>query len=152
MNQSTRFAVAVHIATVLAELEGRPVTSTELAGSVNTNPVVVRRVLGQLAGAGLVASERGAHGGSRLARPAGRLTLRELYRAVGEGELCPMHDIGQDSACAVARSLGPVLTGILARAEAAAERELSQITVADVLADVRRGLGKTSKTPRAAAD
>jgi len=62
MNQSTRFSVAVHVAVLLAGGACRSQTSAAIARSVNTNPVVVRRVLGSLAAAGLVVSERGAAG------------------------------------------------------------------------------------------
>jgi len=107
-------------------------------------------VLGALASAGLVASARGAAGGSRLARPAARVKLDELYRAVGEGELCPLHDRGQSPACPIARGIGPVLTRVLGRAEAAAERELGRMTVADVLTQLdepARGGRRRGKAP-----
>lgn len=144
MSQSTRFAVAVHVAVLLAAFDGKPATSAAIARSVNTNPVVVRRVLGSLAAAGLVASERGASGGSRLARPADRMTLRDLYRAVGEGELCPLHDTGRSPGCPVARAIGPVLTGIVEQASAAMENKLSETTLADVLNRVKAKAAKTA--------
>jgi Rrf2 family protein len=144
MSQSTRFAVAVHVAVLLAEFGGKPATSAQIARSVNTNPVVVRRVLGALAAAGLAESERGASGGSRLARPAGKITLRDLYRAVGEGELCPLHDIGRSPGCPVARAIGPVLSGIVERASSAMEDELGRTTLADVVAQVKAKVAKTA--------
>ncbi|MBV9496028.1 MAG: Rrf2 family transcriptional regulator, partial [Acidobacteria bacterium] len=49
MTQSSRFATAVHILTLLAGENEEPLTSDYIAGSVNTNPVVIRRLLGILA-------------------------------------------------------------------------------------------------------
>ncbi|HEX8852924.1 MAG TPA: Rrf2 family transcriptional regulator, partial [Pyrinomonadaceae bacterium] len=82
MSANSRFAVAVHALTLLAWAGEEPVKSEYLACSVNTNPVVIRRILCALARAGLVTSQTGASGGSRLARPAAEITLREVYRAV----------------------------------------------------------------------
>ena len=71
MNNSTRFAVAVHTLTLILQGQGEPVTSEAIAGSVNTNPVVIRRVLGALRGADLVLSQGGNGGGWRLTRHEG---------------------------------------------------------------------------------
>ena len=82
MTISSRFAVAVHILTLLETGRGEPLTSEYMAGSVNTNPSVVRRILTLLARAGLTRARMGAGGGTVLARPAGEITLRDVYRAV----------------------------------------------------------------------
>ncbi len=85
MAGSSRFAVAVHALSLLAH-HGRALDSPFIAGSVNTNPTVVRRVLGKLARAGLVSTQEGAGGDTTLARAAARITLADVYRAV-EGEV-----------------------------------------------------------------
>jgi DNA-binding IscR family transcriptional regulator len=82
MTISSRFAVAVHILTLLETGRGEPLTSEYVAGSVNTNPAVVRRILSMLARAGLTHARLGAGGGSVLARPAAEISLRDVYRAV----------------------------------------------------------------------
>ncbi len=84
MPLSTRFAVAIHTAGMLAVLgEREPVTSEEVAKSVDTNPVVVRRVIAMLARRGLVHVRKGQHGGATLARPPESIRLDEIYRAAG---------------------------------------------------------------------
>src|SRR5438046_1301705 len=75
MRTSCRFAMAVHVLTVLAYKEGDRVTSAFLAGSVNTNPVVIRRLLLALQRARLVETRKGAGFGSRLSRSPGRIKL-----------------------------------------------------------------------------
>src|SRR3712207_248133 len=67
MAASSRFAVAVHILTLLADAGGEPVTSEYIAASVNTNPSLIRRLLSALARAGLTTSQLGTGGGALLA-------------------------------------------------------------------------------------
>ena len=82
MSTSTRFAVAIHILTSITLLRGRAVRSEDIASSVNTNPTVVRRILGTLADAGLTQAQLGLGGGALLAKPADQITLLAIYRAV----------------------------------------------------------------------
>lgn len=137
MARNCRFAVAVHIATILALHRESPATSDWIAGSVNTNPVVVRRILSALAKAGLVTSQRGIAGGSSLAKEPKDISLLDLYRAVDEQEAQALHHQPPNPRCPVGAHILPVLVDILARAEAAKEQELAQVTVGDVAAAVQ---------------
>lgn len=79
MQISSRFTIAVHTLLCIARFSGsQKVTSAFIAGSVNVNPVVIRRTLGQLKEAGIVLVEAGV-GGATLARPAERITLLDVY-------------------------------------------------------------------------
>ena len=78
---NTRFSVAVHVLSVLCVSDGEPVTSSVLAASVGTNPVVIRKLLVMLSKASLVSVDRGKAGGARLARPASEISLADV--------LCP---------------------------------------------------------------
>lgn len=81
--------MAVHALAVLAQAEqGYP--SAYIASSVNTHAVFLRRILRDLVAAGLVDAREGRTGGYRLARPASRITLADVYRAVEpDGPLAP---------------------------------------------------------------
>ena len=81
MAANSQFAMAVHILTMLARSGEENVKSECIAGSVNTNAVVIRRLLGQLSSANLVVSQTGAFGGTRLARPPEKISLCEIYKA-----------------------------------------------------------------------
>ncbi|MBV9772582.1 MAG: Rrf2 family transcriptional regulator [Gemmatimonadetes bacterium] len=133
---NSRFATAVHILTLVARGEGEPVTSEYVAGSVNTNPSLVRRLLSQLTRAGLTTAQMGAGGGALLARPADRITLRDVYRAVDEGEIFAMHREQPNPACPVGRNIQSLLEARFDAATRALERELERTTIADVAADV----------------
>lgn len=135
---SSRFAVAVHLLAVQAVKPEHPLTSDFLAGSVNTNPVVVRRILGMLRRAGLVVVQPGPRGGSRLAKPAERIRLAEVYRAVEKGELLGLHKSPPSRFCPVGRNIGGVLAEIFCEAERAMEKVLEKRTLAEVVAAVKK--------------
>jgi len=141
MPTNSRFAVAVHLLTlsVLANGGGgdRVLTSEAMALQVGTNPVVLRRILGRLREAGVVASRSGPGGGWRLTQPPEAITLLDIYRAVGAGPmLAPRAAV---TGCPIGHQMPRVLQRVFANAEAALERELATVTLAEVLADVRAG-------------
>ena len=136
MSISSRFAVGVHILTLLAESGGKPVTSEWIAGSASTNPAVVRKLLGMLAKAGLTTSQLGLGGGALLARPAAEITLLDVYRAVDEGELFALHNEQPNPACSVGRHIQTALLGTMTRAQRALEDELARQTIAGMLEEV----------------
>ena len=62
-------------------------TSTEIAEKLDTNPVVVRRVLASLQQARLIESQKGPTGGSRLLKSPNSISLADVYKAVETGPL-----------------------------------------------------------------
>ena len=111
-----------HALSLLAH-HGRALDSTFIAGSVNTNPTVVRRLVRRLAKAGLVSTHDGARGGTTLARPAARITLAKVYHAVGgEVPLFGTPRAKPDARCRVGSRIRSVLRRCLDRFEAAMER------------------------------
>ncbi|MBG9794559.1 Rrf2 family transcriptional regulator [Paenibacillus dendritiformis] len=138
MKISSRFSVAVHILSLLTLEPQAHHTSEWLAGSVNTNPVVIRRVTSQLKKAGLVAVRPGT-GGATLVRPAGEITLLDVYRAVEaveEGELFGMHE-HPNPQCPVGANIEAVLQIIMAQAQSAMERVLEGITLEQVALNLK---------------
>ena len=129
--------MAVHVLAVLAYKEGDRVTSSMLAGSVNTNPVIVRRLLLVLQRARLVDTCRGARAGSRLTRSPGRINLAEIYRAVEETEpfATPMRK--PNKACPVGLVIRNTLGQVFESAQLALEKDLEKTTLASVLRRVR---------------
>src|SRR5689334_24251905 len=99
MAANSQFSMAVHILTMLATSHGENVKSECLAGSVNTNAVVIRRILSQLGHAGLVVSQTGAFGGTRLLKETGDILLSDVYKAVSCGEVFALHPKGANQDC-----------------------------------------------------
>ena len=137
ISHNSQFAIAIHILTLLAQAEGEPTTSEFIAGSVNTNPVFIRRILGLLSHAGLVVSQPGIGGGWRLLRDPAAITLLEVSRAVDEGHLLAMHHSTPNPDCLVGRNIQRTLTVYFDEAERAFEQTLAQRTIAEVLATAR---------------
>lgn len=133
MNVCSRFAVAVHTLALLALAEEQPVTSEFVADSVNTNPVVIRRILGALREAGLVTSQPGAGGGWKLTRRPETITLLDVYQAVEEKPLFALHHRPPNQNCRVGRNIQSALTAFFGEAETAMEQGLARRTVAEVL-------------------
>lgn len=136
MNTSSRFAVATHILTLLTLHREEPLTSEYIAGSVNTNPVVIRRVLGDLRAAGLVGSQSGNGGGWWIAGDPAAITLRDVYRAVEGDALLPLHHRPPNPECLVGKNIQQALTRHIDAAQHALEEELARTTIADMLQDV----------------
>jgi len=133
---NSRLTVAVHALAwmALAQRQGREVlTSDQVAASVNTNPVIIRRCLGDLRRAGLVRVRHGAGAGWSLARPAGEITLLEVHDAVGPASPFALHHAEPNLECPVGRGIRPALSRVYDGIDQALRRELAAVSVADVL-------------------
>ena len=144
MRTSCRFGMAVHVLAVLAYKEGDRVTSALLAGSVNTNPVIIRRLLLSLQRAKLVDTSKGAGSGSRLNRAPGRINLAEVYRAVESAEPFASPSRKPSAACPVGKCIRETLGRVFVSAQGALERDLEKTTLADVMETVKAPGGRAS--------
>ncbi|WNV84634.1 Rrf2 family transcriptional regulator [Umezawaea sp. Da 62-37] len=136
MSANSRLTVALHaLAWVgLYQRLGHDVaTSEQVAGSVNTNPVVIRRLLGELREAGLVRSQRGAGAGWMLSRDPADITLLDVYDAIGSGPLFGMHRAEPNQGCVVGAGIQPALRTVYDGLDRVLRAELAMTTVADVL-------------------
>lgn len=133
MKISSRFSVAVHIISIL-QLYGSPMPTSEyIAGSVNTNPVVIRRILGMLKQAGIVDMKRGT-GGAYLVKNVEDITMLDLYKAVGsveDGQLFQIHE-NPNPECPVGANIQEVVNVALLSAQDSMEGVLQKITLADI--------------------
>ena len=138
MRPSSRFTVAIHVLTLLAHgAEGdEPLTSEYIAGSVSTNPVVIRRILALLRKARLVRSRSGPGGGWQLVVPPRAITLRDVFRAVEAEALFPLHASTPNPRCPVGRTIQAALRAPYDEARLAVERNLERTTIADLLQEV----------------
>lgn len=135
---STRFSVGVHILAMLAICKDCTNTSDFIAGSVNTNPVVIRRLTGLLKKAGLVHTSTGI-AGATLAKPPEEITLLDIYRAVGAAKNT-LFDVHQhtNEKCPVGANIQSALADTLEVTQRALERELESKTLADIVNSIRK--------------
>ena len=149
MSSGSRYAVSIHILAYLAFRGGILVPSKEIAASVATNPVVIRRLLSALVRAELVRARKGTTGGFELAQPARAISLLAIYRAV---EPAPSHGLNRfapNHRCPIGAKIEEVLQGLFARAQASMEVELARVTLADVSDQLQSVCPKQKKTPAA---
>ena len=138
MQISSRFTIALHIfACVETFSDEYKVTSDFLAGSINTNPVIIRRILTQLKSAGLIMVARGT-GGIELTKPLEEITFYDVYQAiepVENGDLFHFHE-APNPKCPVGRNIHALLDDKLKAIQNAMEDEMKKYT----LADLREGM------------
>jgi len=141
MAANSRLTIAVHALAwlALAQQRGRDrLTSDQVAASVNTNPVIIRRCLGDLRQAGLVLVRRGPEAGWSLALPPDHITVLQVYDAVAPEPLFAMHHTKPNLECPVGRGIQPALHGLYRGAEQALREELAGTSIADVLRETLR--------------
>nr|WP_314256193.1 Rrf2 family transcriptional regulator [uncultured Devosia sp.] len=132
MKRSSRLSLALHALVHLHKQPDEAITSTTLATCLMTNPVVVRRVLGELREAGIVASSKGHDGGWRLLRPGKEISLRAVYAAMGESLLIRTESDPGDIACGIVRTVNSVMGDFLADAEALLAARLERVSLEDI--------------------
>lgn len=135
MQLSSRFPVAVQMLIILAWCPAElKVTSDLMARSVNTNPALIRRIMGYLKRAELIDVAPGA-GGARLNRSPDRITLLDIYRAVElteQDRLFGLHEC-QNPRCPIGQRINRVLQPHLEAAREALEESLAGVTVRELL-------------------
>ena len=141
MAANSQFSMAVHILTLLAMAGDDNVKSEYIASSVNTNAVVIRRVLSQLNQAGLVSSQTGAFGGTRLAKSPSEISLCEIYKAVSCGEVFALHAKSPNQDCPVGKNIEAVLCNLQKEIEKSVGEKLRQFTLARVIEMVEEPAG-----------
>jgi DNA-binding IscR family transcriptional regulator len=134
---SSRFAVGIHILTLI-EFNQEGVTSSEfLASSVNTNPAVIRKLMGMLKKAGLIEVQPGI-AGAKLAKELSDITLFDVYKAVDvvqENALFTIHESPHPD-CPVGRNIQNTIEPLFTAAQLAMEKVLSNVTLEDVVKDI----------------
>ena len=141
MAANSRLTIAVHVLAwmALAQRRGRELlTSEQVAASVNTNPVIIRRSLGDLRRAGLVEVRHGAGAGWRLTRAPEEISLLDVYDAVEQEPLFGMHRTEPNLECPVGRGIRPALDHVYGGVEQTLRRELRRTSIADVLRQTLR--------------
>ncbi len=131
MKRNSRLSLALHTLGHMAVDPARMRTSADIAAHAGTNPVVVRRVLGKLREAGLLASEKGHAGGWRLALPPSKITLADVYLALDE-RLIAAGDAEEAPRCSVEYALQRKVASVMEDVERSLIERLSGTTIAEM--------------------
>ena len=142
MQISSRFTLAVHIFACIDTFKDEyKITSDFLASSTNVNPVIIRKILGQLKAAGLLDIKRGS-GGASITKPLDKISFLDIYYAVefiDNGELFHFHE-NPNMECPIGRNIHLIMDDKLNRVQGAMEKELASITLQDIKKDIKNML------------
>lgn len=139
MAANSQFSMAVHVLSMLARSKDENLKSDYIAKSVNTNAVVIRRLLGQLSHAKLVTSQTGANGGTRLARCPNEINLSEIYKAVNCGDVFALHAKSPNKDCPVGKNIEAVLCCLQKEIDKGIEEKLSKYSLQSIFEMVAQG-------------
>ena len=134
MKTSSQLSDVLHVLLHMAEAT-EPTTSEALAAAMQTNPVVLRRLMGGLREAGFVSSAKGHGGGWVLTCPLDRITLRDVHAALGAPSLVSLGFREDRPECLVAQAVNDALGAALQEAEALLLKRLDGVTLAALSRD-----------------
>ncbi|MFV0418140.1 MAG: RrF2 family transcriptional regulator [Dysgonomonas sp.] len=126
-----RFSISIHVLVLLARNTGEWISSDYLAGSMNINPVLVRKELSNLRKHGFVISKEGKNGGCMLAKPADTIYLSDIYKIVSSQSILGNSLASPNPKCSVGRQINKHLNDLNLEAEKVMTNQLSGITVAE---------------------
>ncbi|MGH7690033.1 MAG: Rrf2 family transcriptional regulator [Gemmatimonadaceae bacterium] len=139
MRKDSRLSGALHVLLHVAEQNG-PVTSEVLALAMGTNPVVVRRIMAGLRERGYIRSEKGHGGGWMIACDLSKVTLRDIYTALGCRSLLAIGNRTESPDCLVEQAVNTALKRAFQQAEDLLLSRLGNVTLAMLSADFHRRL------------
>jgi DNA-binding IscR family transcriptional regulator len=139
MKRDSRLSGVLHVLLHMAEQDG-PATSEMLAKAMQTNPVVIRRIMAGLRERAYVRSEKGHGGGWTLACDLSQLTLRDVYEALGEPSLLAIGNRTESPDCLVEQAVNAALGSTFDEAEALLLSRFGAVTLARLSADFHKRL------------
>lgn len=81
---SGKFAITLHILTLLSKFPDEYLSSEFIAGSMNLHPVLVRKEIANLKKNNIVESKEGKNGGTKLLKPAEKINLDDIFKMTFE--------------------------------------------------------------------
>lgn len=139
MRYDSRLSGVLHVLLHMAEMD-RPATSEMLAKTIGTNPVVIRRIMAGLRDKGFVRSEKGHGGGWTLACDLSKVSLRDIYDALGCPSLLAIGNRRESPQCLVEQAVNAALDQAFRDAEALLLSRLEGVTLAALSADFHQRL------------
>ncbi|MXV52586.1 HTH domain-containing protein [Pedobacter sp. HMF7647] len=127
---NNRFSTSLHILTLLCLENDRPLSSDYIAGSININPVLVRKEIGALTKLGLIKSKQGKNGGYSLGKAPSDITLSDIFRGVSPSNILGRFN-NTNPKCPVGNQFNHHINKISQRAEAAFLSDLQAQSLED---------------------
>ncbi|WP_026094108.1 Rrf2 family transcriptional regulator [Acinetobacter venetianus] len=131
MRTDSKLSRMLHVLLHMAR-NNKTYTSDEIAQMLATNPVVIRRTMAGLKKAGFIHSEKGPKGGWSLVEDLSKITLFDIYNAVGEPTIFAMGNERANPDCAVERVVNAALDDAMNQAQTILLTQLKATTLADL--------------------
>lgn len=135
MKKNSKISVALHSLIHLIKSVG-PQTSDELARCMETNPVVIRRILGELRKNGLVQSEKGHGGGWIMNAASDQISLYDVYKALDESLLPDSPTLEKNEKCVIIKTLVTTMDDFLVEANTILNQRLKNISLKDIADEI----------------
>ncbi len=139
MRTDNRLSRMLHVLIHMSNQKGAA-TSETIAKMLSTNPVVVRRTMAGLREAGYVTSSKGHNGGWELATPLEKITMADIYRALGSPEMFALGLANDDPKCLIEKAVNARIGDTLAAAEAMIVDRFGSMTLAEIRDDFEHRL------------
>lgn len=137
MRRDSKLSGVLHVLLHMAEHAG-PMTSDDLGRVMQTNPVVIRRIMAGLREQGLVRSEKGHGGGWSISCDFNAVTLRDIYDALGAPEIFAMGNRSESPGCLVEEAVNASLDDAFVQAQALLLDRFGKVTLAALSRDFHR--------------
>lgn len=131
MNKDQRLSSAIHILIALDYVGS--LTSQKLAVSLQSNPGLIRRIMSQLSRAGLIVTEKRKGGGSRLAKDASKITIADIYLALGHNRVFKSFEKKPFEKCRISCCIKSSLDSVYEDIEGAMLARMKKITLGQVI-------------------
>lgn len=142
MKTDSKLSGVLHVLLHMAQTD-QPMTSEALAEMMQTNPVVIRRILAGLREQGFVQSGKGHGGGWKLSCDLGKVSLRDIYDALGAPTILAIGNRSESPGCLVEQAVNAAMDRAFQDAEALLLARLGEVSLAELAEDMRRRLGET---------
>jgi len=130
---NTRFATVIHILTILAKSPTEWLSSDWIAGSININPVIVRKELAALQEQGWLTSRKGKDGGTMLQVSSDEITLADIYKAVKNSDVLGKKNLNPNPKCPVGKSINIKLESLAVETDELVTTSLQGKTLNDFM-------------------
>ncbi len=145
MRADSQFTTAIHICIYIHFKDKPSVSSQEIATSVKTNPVVIRRLIAKLRNYGIMKSNIGSGGGFALNKPADKITLWDIYLAVRENQQL-FRKPPPNPECKVSSNLAILVDDTFHQSELAMQKPLTKVNIAGLTDQLREILSEQDST------
>jgi len=126
-----RFQIALHILSLLGQAGNELLSSDYIAGSVNANPALIRKEIGNLSKNGLIKSKEGKTGGYAISKPAEQITLGDIYVAVSQNQGLGFAKNTPNPLCPIGKQINQRLGDLYKNLDHTLMAQLNAITLKD---------------------